>query len=216
MDIGIIGGTGAFGKGLVLRWGRHHRVLIGSRDPQKAEAVAKECRAVLNRRNPVADIVGFSNTEVARRAQVVVLSVKFESLNPIIETCRENLEGKIVVSPVAALEKKGFFQCVNIEQGSVASVIQEDLPASKIVAALHTIPAHRLRNWDKAINGDVPVCGDDPIAKKTVMNLIVEIKNLKIVDAGPLKIAGLIEPLVPLLLNLKLFGGLKSASVQFI
>jgi len=216
MDIGIIGGTGAFGKGLVLRWGGYHRVLIGSRDPQKAEAVAKECRAVLNKRNPVADIVGFSNTEVARRAQVVVLSVKFESLNPIIETCRKNLEGKIVVSPVAALEKKELFQCVNIEQGSVASVIQEDLPASKIVAALHTIPAHRLRNWDKAINGDVPVCGDDPIAKKPVMNLIVEIKNLKIVDAGPLKIAGLIEPLVPLLLNLKLFGGLKSASVQFI
>jgi NADPH-dependent F420 reductase len=216
MEIGIIGGTGAFGKSLVLRWGASHRVLIGSRDAKRAEAVANECCAILDSQYRDADIAGHANAEVARQAEVIVLSVKFENLGPIIKSCRHCMKSKIVISPVVALEKKSFFQCSTLDHGSVAAYLQDNLPASKIIAALHTIPAHRLRQWDKEISGDVPICGDDPQAKRTIMDLIIEIKNLKPVDAGPLRAAGLVESTVPLLLNLKLFGGLKSTSVQFV
>jgi len=216
MQIGIIGGTGAFGRGLVLRWGARHRVLIGSRDAKKAETVANECRTSLDDMNRDADIAGYTNAEVARQAEVIVLSVKFENLGPIIESCRHRLKSKIVISPVAALEKKRFFQCATLDHGSVAAYLQDNLPNSKIIAGLHTIPAHRLRRWDKEISGDVPICGDDAQAKRTIMDLIIEIKTLKPVDAGPLSAAGLVESIVPLLLNLKLFGGLKSTSVQFV
>lgn len=216
MEIGIIGGTGAFGKGLVLRWGVCHRVLIGSRDAKKAETVANECRTSLDSATKTADIAGYTNAEVARQAEVIVLSVKFENLGPIIESCGDSLKSKIVISPVAALEKNSFFQCSTLDHGSAAAYLQDNLPASKIIAALHTIPSHRLRHWDKEISGDVPVCGDDSQAKRTVMDLIVEIKSLTPIDAGPLKAAGLVETIVPLLLNLKLFGGLKSTSVQFV
>jgi NADPH-dependent F420 reductase len=216
MKIGIIGGTGAFGKGLALRWGARHRILIGSRDAKKAETVANECRTSLGSMNRDTDIAGYSNASVARQAEIIVLSVKFENLDPIIESCRHDLKSKIVLSPVAALEKKRFFQCVTLDHGSAAAYLQDNLPDSTIIAALHTIPAHRLRHWDEEISGDVPVCGDDAQAKKTIMDLVIEIKNLKPVDAGPLRAAGLVEPIVPLLLNLKLFGGLKSTSVQFV
>jgi hypothetical protein len=216
MEIGIIGGTGAFGKGLVLRWGARHRILIGSRDAKKAQTVANECRKNLDSANKDADIAGYTNTEVARQAEVIVLSVKFENLGPIIESCRDGLKNKIVISPVAALEKNSFFRCATLEHGSAAAYLQDNLPASKIIAALHTIPAHRLRRWDKEISGDVPICGDDSQAKRAIMDLITEIKSLTPVDAGPLRAAGLVETIVPLLLNLKLFGGLKSTSVQFV
>ncbi len=127
MEIGILGGTGAFGKSLVLRWGARHRVLIGSRDAKKAETVANECRTNLDSKNRDADIAGYTNAEVARQAEVIVLSVKFENLGPIIESCRHSLKSKIVISPVAALEKNSFFRCSTLDHGSVAAYLQDNL-----------------------------------------------------------------------------------------
>src|SRR6185312_11957085 len=43
--IAVIGGTGAEGSGLALRWAHAgHRVIIGSRDAAKAQAGAEELR----------------------------------------------------------------------------------------------------------------------------------------------------------------------------
>jgi len=216
MKIGIIGGTGSFGRGLVLRWCARHRILIGSRDVAKAQAVATECRQQAGPEIGSTGILGDTNQAVCAAAEIVVLSLKHNNLTPIMDNCRAALNNKIVISPVAALVKEQFFKCAPFDHGSVAAYIQKQLPQAKVVAALHTIPAHRLRQQDKNIQGDVPVCSDNPEAKKTVMDLIREIKNLSPIDAGPLGAASLVEPIVPLLLNLKIFGGLKSTSVQFV
>ena len=56
MSIAIIGGTGAEGSGLALRWARAgETVVIGSRDPQRAlEAAAKLCETAPNQQAPAA------------------------------------------------------------------------------------------------------------------------------------------------------------------
>ncbi|RNJ73999.1 MAG: NADPH-dependent F420 reductase [Thaumarchaeota archaeon S15] len=42
MKIGIVGGTGAMGRGFALRWSPRHGVAIGSRDAGRAQASASE------------------------------------------------------------------------------------------------------------------------------------------------------------------------------
>ena len=42
-DVAVIGGTGPQGKGLAYRWARHgHRVVLGSRSPERAQHTAAE------------------------------------------------------------------------------------------------------------------------------------------------------------------------------
>ena len=47
-DVAVIGGTGPQGKGLAYRWARHgHRVVLGSRSPERAQEAAAEITARL-------------------------------------------------------------------------------------------------------------------------------------------------------------------------
>lgn len=214
MNIGIIGGTGAFGQGLSLRWASAHQIIIGSRDPGKAQSIADNQNKVLRAGKNA--IKGADNAQATERSELVVLSVKFENLDGVFADCSKLLAEKIVLCPITHVVKGDYFQNCPPECGSAALWIQKQLPNSRVIAAMHVIPAHRLKKYDHPIEGDVPVCGDDQEAKQVVMGLIREISNLRAIDAGPLKSAAVIEPIVPLLLNLKTFGGLKSTSVKFI
>ncbi len=214
MNIGIIGGTGAFGQGLSLRWASTHRIIIGSRDSGKAESIAANQNKALGAGKNT--ITGAGNTEATERSEIVVLSVKFENLDGIFANCGKLLAGKIVLCPITNMVKGDCFQNRSPVCGSAALWVQEQLPNSRVIATMHLIPAHRLKKYDHPIEGDVPVCGDDRKAKEVAMGLIQEISNLRAIDAGPLKAAEVVEPIVPLLLNLKTFGGLKSTSVKFI
>ena len=43
MKIAIIGGTGALGAGLALRWAKAgHQIILGSRDGERAQVAAQE------------------------------------------------------------------------------------------------------------------------------------------------------------------------------
>ena len=42
MKIGIIGGTGGMGKGFAIRLCKKHKVIIGSRDAERAATAANE------------------------------------------------------------------------------------------------------------------------------------------------------------------------------
>jgi NADPH-dependent F420 reductase len=215
MKIGILGATGAFGKGLTFRWAGHHTILIGSRSPDKARATAAAYRAELSRRGSPVELVGLGNRETAEQSDIVVLSLKFEHLSPVLDECREALAGKTVLSPVVALARGTCFRYTPPPEGSVAMHVQGHLPEADVVAALHTIPAHRLRRAEVPISGDVPLCGNRAEPKERVAELIRRIENLRPVDAGPLEAAALIEPIVPLILNLKQFGGQKDTSIHF-
>src|ERR1700727_2369301 len=72
--LAVLGGTGQQGGALAMRWGRvGHEVVIGSRDPARAEAKARDIVA----RVPEARISGRDMAGAASAAAIVVLSVPY-------------------------------------------------------------------------------------------------------------------------------------------
>lgn len=216
MKIGIIGATGSFGKGLAYRWAKNHTIYIGSRFPDKGRQKAEDYQLELQKYGIEARLIGTSNHDAITMGDVIILSVKFEHLMPLIADSGEQFRNKIVISPIVSLKKGQCFQYAPPPEGSVALLMQEMLPNSSIVSALHTIPAGRLQKLDMMLEGDVPVCGDNPEAKATVISLIKEIEQLNPIDAGPLEVSKMVEPIVPLILNIKQYGLKKNTSIKFV
>jgi hypothetical protein len=217
MKISILGGTGHYGQGLAFRWAKNHRIMIGSRDEAKAGQTAGQFNAELASFSISNRIEGASHAEAVKSADLVVLALRFPHLVPVLNETKALFESKIVLSPVVPLLKKGCFQYPAPPEGSAALAIRALLPPSaKVVAALHTIPAAELRDLRHKLEGDAVYCGDDEEAKKAVRGLIGEIEALRPLHAGPLETSKMVEPLVPLLLNIKLFDLKKDLTVKFI
>src|SRR5262245_17169474 len=99
--IGVLGGTGAEGGGLALRWAHAgHEVAIGSRSAEKAAAAAEALNALLP---DGARIRGVSNDEAARSADIVVLAVPPQAQAATALDVRGHLEGKILVDVTVPL-----------------------------------------------------------------------------------------------------------------
>src|SRR5882757_5366290 len=98
--IAAIGGTGAEGSGLALRWANAgHHVIIGSRDAARAQAAAGELNGILGR--PA--LSGKSNADAADLADIVVLTVPYASQLSTIEGLAGRLDGKILVDVTVPL-----------------------------------------------------------------------------------------------------------------
>lgn len=216
MKIGIVGATGSFGKGLACRWAKNHTIYLGSRSREKAEQKAKEYQMELEKLGITGHVSGTSNQEAIVSGEVLVLAIHFEHLQPILDESHSSFGNKIVISPIVSLIKEQSFQHVPPQEGSVALLLQRLLPRCAIVSTLHTVPSNRLSKLDRAIEGDVPVCGNSPEAKETVSRLIREIEHLNPIDAGPLDVSRMIEPIVPLILNLKQYSLKKNTCIKFI
>ena len=217
MKISILGGTGHYGKGLAFRWSKNHQIMIGSRAEAKARQTAEQFNAELAPFSIPARVMGASNPEAVKFADVVVLALRFPHLLPVLNETKALFESKTVLTPVVPLVKKEYFQYPAPPEGSAALAIRNLLPASaKVIAALHTIPAAELRNLAHELEGDAVYCGDEAGSKKIVRGLIQEIEALRPLDAGPLEVSRMVEPLVPLLLNIKLFDLKKDLTVKFL
>jgi NADPH-dependent F420 reductase len=124
---------------------------------------------------------------------------------------------QIVISLVVPMKKNKWFEFTPPKQGSAALEIQEILPRSvKVVSAYHNISARKLANIELSLDLDVVVCGDDDAAKRTVMELTREIKNLRPLDGGGLASSYMIESLTPFLINLAIRNKLSDLGVKFV
>ena len=199
----IIGGTGALGAGLALRLAREGTpVLIGSRDPVRAEEAARKVREQV----PDADIDGLENAEAARAGPVVFLCVPFRVQSENLTNLKESLsEGQILVDatvPLAAAVSGKATRLLGVPQGSAAQQAQEMVPEGvKVVSALHTVSAPVLGELDRGLDEDVLVAGDSKEAKRQVAEIVGRIPGLRPVDCGRLETARLIEGLTPLLIS---------------
>ena len=202
--IPIVGGTGALGFGLALRWARAGTpVVLGSRSAERAEEAAGRIRDEV----PDAAVEGLLNEDAARRGQVVFLTVPFRAQSENLNNLREALEpGQILVDctvPLAAAVSGKATRSLGVWQGSAAQQAQEMVPEGVIVvAALHTVSAPQLNDLDAEVDQDVLICGERKADKGRVAGIVERIPGLRAVNAGALEMARIVEQLTPLLISI--------------
>jgi NADPH-dependent F420 reductase len=229
LKIAVLGGTGNIGEGMVLRLalqnlmteGIKNEVVIGSRSKETANEAAKV--ALLDLENCGFDtsgitITGNTNLEAAKAAELIILTIRFDYVLPLLDEIREALENKILVTPIVPMTKEGnLFIYKPPAEGSAALAIRKKVPQStKVVAAFHNVPAGKLKDVVKCkAVYDAIICSDDIEAKKFVMELTRNMGCLKPLDGGPLSQANTVESLTPLLVNLAKLNGLKDLGINF-
>jgi len=202
--IPIIGGTGALGAGMALRWAQAGRaIVIGSRAPERAEEAAARFRE----RVPGAEVEGLVNAEAARRAEIVFLTVPFRAQSENLNNLRDVLEpGQILVDctvPLAAAVSGKATRSLGVWQGSAAQQAQEMVPDGvTVVSALHTVSAPVLADLDAELSEDILICGERKADKARVAALIEEVPGLRAVNAGALEMARIVEQLTPMLISI--------------
>jgi NADPH-dependent F420 reductase len=201
--IPIVGGTGALGAGLALRWAQAGApIAIGSRSAERAE----EAAAKLREKVPSAEVEGLLNEDAAGRGEIVFLAVPFRVQSENLNNLREALQpGQILVDctvPLAAAVGGKATRSLGVWQGSAAQQAQEMVPDGvTVVAALHTVGAPTLADGEAELGEDVLVCGDRRADKARVARLIELIPGLRAVNAGALEMARIVEQLTPLLIS---------------
>jgi 8-hydroxy-5-deazaflavin:NADPH oxidoreductase len=202
--IPIIGGTGALGYGLALRWtSAGVPVVIGSRSAERAVEAAEKVREKV----PGANVEGMDNAEAVTRGDIVVMTVPFRNQSETLTNLREVLrEGQILVDttvPLAAAVAGKATRMLGVPQGSAAEQAQEMVPDGvTVVGALHTVGGAKLADLDHQLGEDVPVVGQKRETKKRVADLIARIDGLRPINAGLLETARLVEGLTPLLISI--------------
>jgi len=201
--IPIVGGSGALGFGLALRFAAAGRaVTIGSRDPARAQETAARVRD----RVPEATVTGVENADAASRGSIVFLTVPFRAQSENLTNLRVALAaGQILVdatAPLAAAISGKATRLLGVPQGSAAQQAQEMVPDGvSVVSALHTVSAARLRDLDVDLDEDVLVTGNRKEDKRRVAEVIEAITGLRPVNAGALEAARFVEALTPLLIG---------------
>ncbi|MBI3952265.1 MAG: NADPH-dependent F420 reductase [Acidobacteria bacterium] len=199
MKIAIIGGTGKEALGLALRLARiGEEIIIGSRQQQKAEQKAAE----LNQHLAQPRVRGLENKPAAAEADLAILTVPYAGHAATVSHIAEALRDKILIDTTVPLDVKSFRQLARKSDISAAEEAQQILgSATKVVAAFQNISHEALFDVETAIDCDVLVCGDDREARSTVIRLIERI-GMRALDAGPLRMARLVEEITPLLIYL--------------
>ena len=196
--VAVLGGTGDLGTGLARRWAKAgYDVIIGSRTAEKGQAAAAELNAYAGRQ----DLRGMDNRSAAQAAEIVVMTVPWESHRSTIESVRDACAGKIFVDTTVPLvpPKVGTVQMP--PEGSAAVIAQKLLGDSvTVVSAFQDVAALKLQN-DMEIECDVLVCGDKAAARDAVMTL-VEAAGLRGWHAGSLANSAAAEAITSVLITL--------------
>jgi NADPH-dependent F420 reductase len=201
--IPIIGATGALGWGLAMRLAAARQpVVIGSRSADRAEEAAGRVREVV----ADADVEGLVNEEAAQRGPIVFLTVPFRAQSENLNNLRDVLQrGQILVDctvPTAAAVGGKATRTLGVWQGSAAQQAQEMAPEGvTVVATLHTVSAKPLADPDAELDEDILICGDRKADKARVARIVELVPGLRVVNAGTLEMARIVEQLTSLLIS---------------
>jgi NADPH-dependent F420 reductase len=219
--VAIIGGTGALGFGLSVRWAiAGVPIVVGSRDAERAVEVAE--RVAERARESGADearVQGLQNEEAAARANTVVLAVPFRAQAENLNNLRHALQPQTTLVdatvPLAAAVGGRATRTLGVWQGSAAHQALEMAPRGvTVVSALHTVSAAALSDPSNAMDEDVLMAGDDRKAKDDVGDLISRIPGLRPVDCGDLEVARILEQLTPMLISVNKRHKIKHSGIR--
>ena len=190
MRVAIVGGTGPFGRAVAVRLVEAGvEVVIGSRDAARAQKAARELGCI-----------GATNAEACGEADLVVLAVNADAA---LATARE-LRDAIGTTPVLSVASELRFSKAGALPSEDAASLAERVGAqldAPVLAGLHSLAASSL-GGDEAPDEDAFVCGDDPEAKRTALELAAHLTSGRALDAGPLASARALEGLTAVIVNL--------------
>jgi 8-hydroxy-5-deazaflavin:NADPH oxidoreductase len=201
MRIGILGGTGPAGSALAARLATiGYDAVIGSRSKYRA----MEARDALVAKWPDLDErLGYGDNAAAAECDVVVIATPWDSAATTAQEQEKALSGKVVISMANALVRVGGeFQPLVPPRGSVAAHVQAAIPACRVVAAFHHLPAKELGALEHPIDSDVLICGDDKEAVRITSEIVAKIPGCRPLDAGELSNAMAIEAFTAVMLQL--------------
>jgi NADPH-dependent F420 reductase len=210
-QIAILGGTGNLGRGLALRWASAgHPIMIGSRSRDKAIQVAVDINGAVGRDAAT----GCSLREAASAASIIALTVPYSAQRASVEEVRDLLQDKILIDTTVPLVPPKVARVQLPAQGSAVAAIQEMLgPSVRVVSAFQNVSAHLLRDLNSEIDCDVLICGDDPAARETVVELVTAI-GLRGVQAGPVANSAAAEALTSLLISINARYKVEGAGIR--
>ncbi len=202
--IAVLGGTGPQGKGLAARWAAAGiDVVLGSRDPARAQAAAEEL-----------GVQGAGNLEAAQRGDIVLVAVPYDGHAGIIAEVADAVAGKILIDCVNPLgfDKQGPFSLA-VPEGSAAQQAAALAPQARVVAAFHHVSAVLLADLEHLLDIDIMVLADDREAADEVIALADRIPGMRGVFAGRLRNAAQVEALTANLIAInrryKIHAGVK-------
>ena len=213
--VAVLGGTGAEGGGLALRWGKAGiHVVVGSRDAERAKRAAEG----YSQRLPGATFEGLHNPEAAASCDLVVLTVPFNGQAALCKSIAGSLaDGAVVVDctvPVAASVGGKPTQVLGVPGGSAAQHAKSLLPDHVTVcSAFHSLSASALEDLDSGLEGDVLACGPRS-GKERVGELVEAMPDLRFVDAGGLSMSGIVESITALLIGINRRYGTDRSGVR--
>lgn len=193
MMIAVLGGTGPQGKGLAARWAAAGiDVVLGSRDPQRAQVAAAEI-----------GVRGAGNLDAAAQADMVLVAVPFAGHAHTVEEVAQAVAGKIVIDCVNPLgfDKQGAFP-VAVVEGSAAQQAAVLAPQARVVAAFHHVSAVLLADLDHELDIDIMVLSDDREAADEVIGLAGRVPGMRGVFSGRLRNAAQVEALTANLISI--------------
>jgi hypothetical protein len=185
--VAIVGGTGTFGRALAKRLHElgKDEVLVGSRDPERAQATAE-----------VLGVTGGQNADIVAGADLVVLAVKSDAT---LATASELAEA-IGKTPLLCVASDLRFTPEGVlpgrHQGSLAEEVSR-IVGGPVASGLQSFAAANLVQGDP---GDALVCGGDDRAKELSLELAGRLAE-RAVDVGPLENSRALEGMTAVVLN---------------
>lgn len=197
--LAVLGGTGAEGFGLAVRWAAAgYDVTLGSRVAERAAEKAAELAAM----GTGWRVQGMENLAAAERAEIVALTVPYVAHQPTLAAVRVALQGKILIDVTVPLVPPKVSR-VQLPAGKSAGEEAQALLGDgvRVVSAFQNISASHLVDLKHVIDCDVLVCGDDADAREAVVRLAAA-AGMVAWHAGPLANAVAVESLTPVLISL--------------
>jgi predicted dinucleotide-binding enzyme len=187
MRIGILG-SGRMGGTLGRLFARagHDVVFSYARSTRKIERLAREAQGRARAGSP---------SEAARDADIVLFAVHWSRVDDVIEQAGDLSETVVVTCslPMNADDT----DLVIAHTASGAEALAKKLPRTHVVSAFGTVPSEVLAgvfaSKRRATRPSLAYCGDHRRSKRIVATLIRDV-GFEAVDAGPLRVARLMEP----------------------
>jgi len=195
MQAGIIGGTGHEGRGLAARLAQAGvPVLLGSRQLERARETVDGFGGSL-------PLEAATNDRIAADCEVIFLAVPFAGVADLLEAYRATFRaGALVIDLTVPLTfERGIPGIADVPEGSATEFIRARLPPEvRLAVAFKTIPASALARIEAPLECDEFVCGDSPEVCAAAIDVIGRIPSLRLLDAGGLQSARLIERMTAL------------------